>query len=148
MWFACICRVWLSGEITVLLRKFWHSLLNNVGFEVMLDGFFQLLCVHFIPPSHLWRDSFVWMAHRHYCRLSCFNVYRIWHLSKRINLSDGDHDEVSSWKKCMYCFDFYLTLKFHLSATWRFRFKSSSVTRRPSRVLDNPGDLLPSGAAT
>lgn len=48
----------------------------------------------------------------------------------------------------MYCSDFYPTLKFHLSATWRFRFKSSSVTRRPSRVLDNPGDLLPSGAAT
>lgn len=100
MWFSCICRVWLSEESTVLLRGFWHSLLNNVGFEVMLDGFFQLLCVHFISPSHLWRDSYVWMAHGHYYRLSCFNIYRIWLLSKRINLSDGDHDEISSWKKC------------------------------------------------
>ncbi len=73
------------------------SLLNNVGLEVMLDGFFELLCIHFIPPSHLQRDSHMWMARR--CLFTIYRMWKVlqWPLSKGLNLSLM---MISFWKKC------------------------------------------------
>ena len=49
---------------------------------------------------------------------------------------------------CAYNSNLLVIANPHLSCTYPHKFKSISATNRPSLVLDSPGVLLASGAAT